>query len=254
MPSTETAPSPAPQLVPSADSPPKPFKCPKCPRTFQKMTGLGSHLRSEHNVIGKSKSAVEFRAKRIARGKPGHYIETHNCPKCKEKFTGKYAAQELGRHLRNVHKVLGKQAKRKLLGIGAGTLPCPKCEYMAKNKAGLSIHLSAQHGVVGKYHARHELRKQRKGIKANAPNSTALTTIQDSEDHRHANAIQQTNGYHIDPATIAVAFGRFQELCRALAVEFDVPPRMFARELSDVIHAATLRQSSGNSLRLPNMR
>jgi hypothetical protein len=51
------------------------------------------------------------------------------------------------------------------------------------------------------------------------------------------------NGHHQDTGhpfgitetAVAVAFGRFQELCASVSFEFDVPPRTLARRLSTLI-------------------
>jgi hypothetical protein len=64
---------------------------------------------------------------------------------------------------------------------------------------------------------------------------------------------QQTNpnGHHreektvaasgIPEATLAVALGRFQELSRSMAYEFDLPPRLFTAQLATLIYRSTLR-------------
>jgi hypothetical protein len=58
------------------------------------------------------------------------------------------------------------------------------------------------------------------------------------------NGLSRNNGHHQDPTghpfgitetAVAVAFGRFQELCASVSFEFDVPPRTLARRLGTLI-------------------
>jgi DNA-directed RNA polymerase subunit M/transcription elongation factor TFIIS len=249
-------PDPAPVLVPSSTSkpasspPPKPFKCPKCPRTFKKRTGLGSHLRTHHNVIGKSKSAIAFREQK-KRGRPAAAgkLKFH-CPECKERFA---YAQVLGRHRRLVHKTLGtsKEALRRR-GESKGTIQCPRCEFRAVGKFGLAIHLSQKHAVRGAHHAKHEAALAKKLRRLDAPNSAAIVRVeQQTEGDNHA--IEQAENGGLAPATLQVALGRFQEFCRNFASEYDLPPRLFAARFAELIYAAQVRQSLGSPVRVRHM-
>jgi hypothetical protein len=46
------------------------------------------------------------------------------------------------------------------------------------------------------------------------------------------------NGYEIP---LAIALGRFQELCRGLAFEHDVPERLFAQRLAELVYRSQVR-------------
>jgi len=254
-------PDPAPALVLSStselasSSPPKPFKCPKCPRTFKKRTGLGSHLRAEHNVKGKSGTAIALRQQREAAGLPMRYQTKKpkklgppfECPQCHLKFK---RPQVLGRHLWTAHNVPGKskEALRRREEI-RGTIDCPNCDFRAINKAGLAIHLAQKHHVKGAHHAKHEAAQARKLRRLNAPNSAAIVSVNEGDNHASEHA---ENGAFA-PATLQVALGRFQEFCKNFAAEYDLPPRMFAARFAELIYAAQVRQSLGGSVRMRDM-
>jgi hypothetical protein len=88
-------------------------KCPHCNHApFISRTGLGSHLRAKHNIIGTAKSSVEARAKNNALVKPldaPTASQVYNCPQCDHKpFTlrGTFA-----KHLRHLHQTSIKELK-----------------------------------------------------------------------------------------------------------------------------------------------
>lgn len=100
-------------------------------------------------------------------------------------------------------------------------LTCAVCGFVAKSPLGLSIH-----------NARHKDR------------STALATVRKAATRPIAsNGASHTDarGSLIPDQTLALALGRFQELCASIATQHDLPPRTFASRLAELIYATTLR-------------
>jgi len=236
----------APPASEAPSSPLKPYKCPKCPETFIKLSGLGSHLRVVHGVHGKSKTALAFKKKREAAGRPGRWHEKANkskfkCPECGERFK---FSQVLGRHRRYSHGVMGSSYE----ALKRNGLRCPQCDFKVKNEKGLAIHLSQVHGVPGANARKNELSKLRR-MNGQA-GSSELVHIPAVEGGDHA----QQNGRDLAAETLAVAYGRFQEFCRNFAEEYDLPARSFAARFSEFVYATAVRKSLGDSHRLSALR
>jgi uncharacterized C2H2 Zn-finger protein len=171
---------------------------------------LGRHRRFKHGVPGKSPGAIQ-------RNK-------HKCPECEATFV---SPTGLGAHRNKAHGIQGMarstvQAREKKGRPPVLSLNCPHCEFVSKNKAGLTLHMNKSH------------------------RSEIVKTIED----RPA-AIIATNGHHreethavangIPEATLALALGRFQGFCSGMAYEFDLPPRMFAARLAELIYRSQIR-------------
>ena len=104
------------------------------------------------------------------------------------------------------------------------------------------------HKILGAYAAADlEKRRLNAGNGKEATATTIATLDKPASEKHHAERKQQSSfdGFtpqsDIDPRTLAVAFGRFQELCRTFAVEYDLPPRMFTRRLIELISASQVR-------------
>jgi hypothetical protein len=131
---------------------------------------------------------------------------------------------------------------------------CPECGKQYNDAAHVGIHRRAAHGVKGK--SRNAIKRRNSiGLPPAAPvestpakrkytkRSTNLETIPQSHIHSLNGNEQprpQTRPFHAE-AALAVAFGRFKELCTSIAVEYDLPPRSFAARLAELIHAEALR-------------
>jgi hypothetical protein len=158
------------------------------------------------------------------------------CDQCGERYT---AAKFLGIHRALKHGIPGSSAavvsqrkKREREAAAAAAAPppelqCKDCDFRAKSLNGLSIHRSAAHGHVGKV---------KRSTLAKLPQAVPVVDGHRHEEEAHPVAAR------IPEVTLAVAFGRFQELSRSMAVEYDLPPRLFAAQLAALIHRSTLRQ------------
>jgi uncharacterized C2H2 Zn-finger protein len=115
-------------------------------------------------------------------------------------------------------------------------LKCPECEKEYRLPTSLGVHRRHAHGIEGTSAGSAGYRK---AMKRKYEKRSELATITPSK-----NAIQK-NGHHaeaierypsgITETAVAVAFGRFQELCASVSFEFDVPPRSVARQLGALI-------------------
>jgi Zn-finger protein len=107
---------------------------------------------------------------------------------------------------------------------GTGAFSCPDCTFVGINQQGLSHHITRMH-------------KNRSTTLAKPPKQAnlALTNGHSHEEEAHPVAIS------IPEATLALALGRFQGLCTAMAVEFDLPPRLFASRLAELVFRSQVR-------------
>jgi hypothetical protein len=130
----------------------------------------------------------------------------------------------------------------------------PGCSAEYNDAAHLGIHLRAKHGIAGQSAnaiKNRELRHAAKAAQAEAKptkrkytkRSNQLATIPETNGHiNHSNGQAQavSRRFHSE-AAIAVAYGRFQELCKNVAFEYDLPPRSFTAKFIELIQSETLR-------------
>jgi ribosomal protein L37AE/L43A len=149
----------------------------------------------------------------------------HQCPKCDRMFVSRTG---LGSHLRT-HGINGTSKTSiaaKAKKAATDRLQCPDCPRDFKNKMGLAIHRSAAHNP----------QSNRRNKLANIP-----PTILVSNGHHPEEAHREGYTDAIPDALIAVTSGRFIELCRSVAHEHDLPPRMFAARVAAFIYGTTVR-------------
>ena len=123
---------------------------------------------------------------------------------------------------------------------------CPECGLGPYKKInGLNLHRALKHGYKSPLKYPHESLKEMKAPNANGKQTTIRATrTEQLEIEHHSNGSETVAHDEIPEATLAVAFGQFRQLCLSLAVEYDLPPRLFTHRLSELIHSSTLRQSS----------
>jgi hypothetical protein len=170
----------------------------------------------------------------------------YKCPECNESFS---APQVLGRHRKFKHGIEGKSraakhraAQQRLdaaLNAPASkprgsykskSLKCPECGKQYSAATGLGRHRQIAHGIEGTSHSTKSKRSQL----AKLPNKA----------NGHVNgAHQETHAAPSDPYEIpvAIAFGRFREICTSMAIEHDVSPRLFAARFAELVYRSTLR-------------
>lgn len=137
---------------------------------------------------------------------------------------------------------------------------CPHegCDKVYKDAAHLGIHRRAAHGVLGRSHKAKRMQDVKASLPQPAPitaetrtkrkynkRSTSLATLPETATFQangngHYRPQTATRPFHAE-AALAVAFGRFKELCTSVAVEYDLPPRSFAAKLIELIQSETLR-------------
>jgi uncharacterized C2H2 Zn-finger protein len=247
---------------------PAKIKCPDCELEYNTNKGLSSHRRSVHGYVGtavstvwerlrKAKasvipadpgnplqcSACDFLAKNTA-GLTWHMKTTHapnplQCPDCS--FAA-LTTQKLIWHRKQEHGYLGHKGHRpeqiltEVVTAVLDPLQCQLCDFRAQAPGGLTHHMTRKH--KGKTTPRIMQPKRREieptqTLEISAPASSNNRILHAEESHASANGIPE--------ATLALALGRFQELCRSIAYEHDLPPRMFAARLAGLVYAATVR-------------
>jgi hypothetical protein len=165
---------------------------------------------------------------------------TFKCPECGEKFN---YAKVLGSHRRlkhgvagTSHSVLAMRKKREAQPPPATppmpVLNCPDCDFAAATTGGLLWHRRAKHNII----AAHRPKNMRRELE---PGKTQTITIAATHNGHKEDWQGHTDG--IPEALIAVTSGRFQELCRSVAYEHDLPPRLFAARVAAFVYGTTLR-------------
>jgi hypothetical protein len=103
-------------------------------------------------------------------------------------------------------------------------LQCPHCEFIAQVPHGLKHHITRIH----------QTRKETRLVKRTTPASITQTNGQAHQE-------RQANPDGIPDALIAVTSGRFIEICRSVAFEYDLPPRLFAAKVAAFIYGTQVR-------------
>jgi hypothetical protein len=134
----------------------------------------------------------------------------------------------------------------------------PGCSAEYNDKAHLGIHLRAAHGIAGQSPnaiKHRELRHAAKAAKAEAKpeakskrkytkRSELATIPQEANGHIHHTSNGQTQTFshkNQTQAALTIGLGRFQELSKNLAYEYDLGAKSFAAQFAELIYATTLR-------------
>ena len=149
------------------------------------------------------------------------------CPECTATFDGPLAPQTLGRHRRFKHGIKGTAHASK----STEKFPCPHCDFAGANKSGLAHHLNKKHGDFSQHG------RNRKGNQLAHSPQTNSATLAPTNGQAHEGFTDA-----IPDALVAVASGRFIELCRSVAFEYDLPPRLFAARVAAFIYGSTVRK------------
>jgi hypothetical protein len=108
---------------------------------------------------------------------------------------------------------------------------CPHCDFIAAWKGGLTHHINAKHKPTA--------------IPAKPKGTQLVKTNGSTKEGRatnHATPIEAHTASS-DPFDIpvAIAFGRFREICTSMAIEHDLPPRLFAARFAELVYRSTVR-------------
>lgn len=140
----------------------------------------------------------------------------------------------------------------------------PNCSKQYNDAAHLGIHRRAAHGIPGRS-ANAVKKRELKAAQASAklPDPAPVAEAQSKRKYKkrslelakqtlppiasngagvnHSNQETYVAPDGISEVTLAIAYGRFQELCRSISFEFDVPPKLFAQRLAELIYRAQVR-------------
>jgi hypothetical protein len=126
------------------------------------------------------------------------------------------------------------------------TYQCDKCDHQPfKAPTALGRHKLSAHGIPGNSSSSIAYRKAKEANALTSKRSLAAT--KPPQTHQATNRLPKPEshqaGYQnqIPEGALAVAFGRFQELCRSFAFEYDLPPKLFTSRLSQLISASAVR-------------
>jgi predicted RNA-binding Zn-ribbon protein involved in translation (DUF1610 family) len=180
-------------------------KCPECPKEFLKRTGLGSHLRSAHGIIGSSSTAVAMRLVKAA---------------------------ENGKETQSSTKTSGEL----VTAAGTKTFQCPECGQVKKNAAELGKHRRFKHGVLGREAAKNQLAKSShpEGLERNEKRRSIGNQTVSSNQPSHI-AYDGSRAPALDPIAYALAVGSLKEFCRNAAEEHGIPSREFTRHCAELL-------------------
>jgi uncharacterized C2H2 Zn-finger protein len=234
------------------------FKCPECGESFVSNMKLGLHRRNKHGVKGSAIATVNSQLKRerylanYQRNAEGLLL----CPECDK------PCQPVGItfHRKAAHGLSGVEQERlfevaraergvvAVIETPADDTKCPQCDFVAQNKRGLIVHLSTTHK---QYSTTPDAIQHREKRKKNLEQPTQVTAIEVTRNgHQESHPV--ADGHALIPdAALAVALGRFQGLCTSFAAEYDLPPRMFAARLAELIYNSQVRTAPRSGVRLP---
>jgi DNA-directed RNA polymerase subunit M/transcription elongation factor TFIIS len=210
----------------------KKFVCPECNEKFDAAQKMGYHRYHKHQVQGSAPSSLWARQQRT------QDQSLIACPDCDYRAKSKAG---LTIHRKAEHGTVSNSATATAIRA-SNPLQCPQCEFVALTKIGLANHRTRTHGTTSKHQLRLQKVAERKAAKKGLPiepSQTVTAVAVTNNGHHPEESHFATNG--IPEGTLALALGRFQELCRSIATEHDLPPRSFASQLARLIYATTLR-------------
>jgi hypothetical protein len=122
-------------------------------------------------------------------------------------------------------------------------LKCPECGLECSRPQTLGAHRKFKHGISGSSPAVVSAKRRREAQaqqetplpKRNYTKRSQTLATTTSSKNGHQPKTRQAAPEQFAPSletAVAVAFGRFTELCTNVAREFDVPPTTFARQLA----------------------
>jgi hypothetical protein len=204
----------------------KKSRCPECGDRFNTVQLMAMHRRKAHGVVGMSKSSLTKR--QLANPHPVANPKPNQCGACG--FQAKNAPG-LNTHIKASHP----QAAMKTITVVSpqtmgrkelkGEYPCALCNFVGQWKGGLTLHMSKKHPEGS--------------VALERTTKVEVSRTRPTEEEGHFTP----NGYapSIPEGTLALALGRFQGLCQSMAVEFDLPPRLFAARLAELVYRSQVR-------------
>lgn len=202
-------------------------KCPDCGARFKTVQMMTIHRRKAHGVLGQSQSSI---AKRLLENpQPVANPAPNQC-----RFCGFQAKTKAGHtlHVNTYHAVKSEP----LTGVAKransverlkGSFQCSECDFVASWTGGLTLHMKKKH--------------PERSVAIERTTKAEVTRVVRTNGKPKEEAHPVAGGYAIPDATLAVALGRFQGLCQSFAVEYDLPPRLFASRLAELIYHAQVR-------------
>ena len=166
-------------------------------------------------------------------------------------------AKVLGSHKRRAHGIMGtaestlrnrQMKERRGAAPPTGPFQCTHCGYISQSKAGLSNHLRSAHGDTSNHKPGYvrstdfKTRLKSKGTKLAklTPQTIVVARSQEAPATNHSEG--HSDGIQTIPdSVVAITTGRFQELCRSIAYQYELPEKLFAARVAALVYATTVR-------------
>jgi C2H2-type zinc-finger domain len=181
----------------------------------------------------------------------------HQCPDCDH---APYpTAKGLATHRRFAHGYVGtgrssvakrKQHQKAINGRDLSTwpnrtkgkFPCPECDFVASWVGGLKNHIARKHKPKRTDTKRSQLAK-----------ITEAIPVSQNGHHPHADEAQIAASDRALEVALAITLGRFTEICRSMATQYDIPERMFAARFAELVYRTQIRQPHRGSVSMPSL-
>ena len=137
--------------------------------------------------------------------------------------------------MRHAHGVVGDSKTTMLVrnrNLDPGPNPelhCQLCDFKAATRSGLSLHMRKKHSIITAKRS-HKIERQADQTSILIPTKTEAREAQ-----------PEGNSDGIPDSLVAVTSGRFIELCRSVAFEYDLPPRLFAARVAAFVYGTQVR-------------
>lgn len=139
---------------------------------------------------------------------------------------------------------------------------CPDCDRVFNRNSELGNHRRGAHGIVGSSYNSVKTRNARiAALKLSEtitpieeviiPQPTAqaaMVVVKRTYTKRKTNGqirsteTSESNNNDISEITLAIALGRFQQLCQGLAFEYGIPAKLFTARLAALVYATQVRR------------
>jgi hypothetical protein len=195
---------------------PKLLKCDLCGKEYKAATGLGIHKLRAHGIPGVSRSSGDYHKQKAKKQTAKAQFA---CDLCDRTFPRN---SELGRH---------KLAKHGIPGMTYSSQWQRRKNEKLKQEAALA---AQSHSTPTPKENIHALTVP--PAKLGRPRKQKNITV---NHHQTIIAVGPLESSYEGPAAIAV--GRFQEVCRSLAYQYELPEKLFAARVTELLYATQVR-------------
>jgi len=209
------------------------FKCPQCPQTFKRKTGLGFHLRAVHGVVGTSKTALDYHRKKHGETSQAVMPIQKMLPTLEEAIEPIVSEEETIMPARAIDLTSDSPYK------------CPECgQDNFISAAHLGRHRRYSHGIIGRFtkenikaagvEVEQKVGKKRGRPRKDENQSTQLQPAERAIPHYEQRHDSNNEANSFDPLAYALTIGSLKEFCRRAAEEHGIPTKEFTRQCAEL--------------------